>query len=284
MLTDTHAHLDFPEFAEDLDALISRAEAAGVRRIISIGTTLESSQRAIEIAERFPNVWAAVGVHPNAAQLAPDDVSSPLRELAGHPRVVALGETGLDYYRLPTTAAAMQSDDAVQGNESSESIGSSIHTEAIKAAQLRVFRQQLDLAVELGLNVVIHERASWDDTVAALQPYTGKLRAVFHCFGAGLAQAQQVIALGHLVSFTGIVTFKNAPLAQESAAGVPLDRFVVETDCPFLAPVPNRGKRCEPAHTRLTAQRIAELRGIPLETLATETEKTADSFFRFAAR
>jgi TatD DNase family protein len=219
-------------------------------------------------------------VHPNSADEAPEDVIIPLRELAQHPKVVAIGETGLDYYRLPSTKIT-SSTIAAFGNETPADVDASIQDGAIKAAQARVFEQQLDLAVELGLNVVIHERAAWADTVAMLGKYTGKLRAVFHCFGGDPQQAEEVLAMGHLVSFTGIVTFKNSVPAQESAAAVPLDRFMVETDCPFLAPAPNRGKRCEPAHVRLTAERIAELRGISLEALAIATEQTANRFFRF---
>jgi TatD DNase family protein len=283
MITDTHAHLDFPDFAEDLDAVIARAAEAGVHRIVTIGTSVEGSRRAIELAERFPNVWAVVGVHPNSAVEAPEDVITPLRELANHPKVVAIGETGLDYYRLPQESQLNYALSGI-GFTSAQLPGDSAHLAevgAIKAAQASVFEQQLDLAVELGLNVVVHERASWDDTIAQLEPYTGKLRAVFHCFGGSPVQAEQVLGMGHLVSFTGIVTFKNSAVAQESAVSVPLDRFMVETDCPFLAPVPNRGKRCEPAHTRLTAEKIAELRGIPLAAVAEATERTAGEFFRF---
>lgn len=282
MLTDTHAHLDFPDFAEDLDGVIARAEAAGVRRIITIGTSIEGSRQAIALAERFPNVWAVVGVHPNAADEAPEDVLTPLRELAAHPRVVAIGETGLDYFRLPSTQVqkAAVATEAL-GNVTPADIDVAIQDGAIKAVQARVFQQQLDLAVELGLNVVVHERASWADTVALLKPYTGKLRAVFHCFGGSPEQAAEIRALGHLVSFTGIVTFKKAPLAQESATVAPTGNFMVETDCPFLAPVPYRGKRCEPAYVRQTAEKIAALRGVTLESLAEETERTAESFYRF---
>jgi TatD DNase family protein len=283
MITDTHAHLDFPDFAEDLDAVIARAAEVGVHRIVTIGTSIEGSRRAIELAERFPDVWAVVGVHPNSAMEAPEDVITPLRELAKHPKVVAIGETGLDYYRLPQASQLNYALSGI-GFTSAQLPGDSAHLAevgAIKAAQASVFEQQLDLAVELGLNVVVHERASWEDTVALLKPYTDRLRAVFHCFGGSPVQAEQVLAIGHLVSFTGIVTFKNSAVAQESAASVPLDRFMVETDCPFLAPVPNRGKRCEPAHTRLTAETIAELRGIPLAAVAEATERTAGEFFRF---
>jgi TatD DNase family protein len=140
---------------------------------------------------------------------------------------------------------------------------------------------QLDLAVELGLNVVIHQRASWADTLDVLKDYTGKVRGVFHCFGGTPEEAALVAALGHLVSFTGIITFKNAEQVRATAASVPADGYMVETDCPYLAPVPYRGKRAEPAHTRLVAEMIAKVRGIPLEQVAEETTRTAESFFRF---
>ncbi|MGV3532140.1 MAG: TatD family hydrolase [Chthoniobacteraceae bacterium] len=284
MLTDTHAHLDFPEFEADFPAMLARAQEAGVQRIITIGTSLESSRRAIELAERYPQIWAAVGVHPNAAIEAPADVLTPLRELARHPKVVAIGETGLDYYRLPSRLAAHDKAPEVTalGNETTDDVGHAVQDGAIKTAQASVFQQQLDLAVELGLNVIIHERSSWDDTVAALEPYTGKLRAVFHCYGGPIDRARSVIAKGHLVSFTGIVTFKNAQIAQESAAQVPDGSFMVETDCPFLAPIPHRGKRCEPAFTRQTAAAIGALRSTTLEAIAAQTEETANTFFRFA--
>jgi TatD DNase family protein len=285
MLTDTHAHLDFPDFSADLDAILARADAAGVKRIITIGTTIEGSRRAIALAERYPQVWATVGVHPSNADEAPDDVQTPLRELAAHPKVVALGECGLDCHRLPSSrmheaAVATQA----LGNETPADVAASIRDGAYKAKQAHIFRQQLDLAVELGLNVVIHERDAWTDTLDLLEPYTGRLRAVFHCFGKSIDHARQVIERGHLVSFTGIVTFKNAGPVKDTVANVPVGAFMVETDCPFLAPVPFRGKRCEPAHVRDTASYIASHRGVSLEAIAAEAEATADRFFRFSDR
>jgi TatD DNase family protein len=144
-----------------------------------------------------------------------------------------------------------------------------------------LFRQQLGLCVELGVNAVIHQRDSWDDTLTILREFTGKVRGVFHCFGGTLAQAREVIALGHLVSFTGIVTFKNARQVQATAQNIAADQFMVETDCPYLAPAPDRGKRCEPAHTRRVAEQIAQLRGMSLEEIGALTTKTAREFFRF---
>ena len=153
---------------------------------------------------------------------------------------------------------------------------------AWKSAQADAFRMQLDLALELGLNVVIHQRSAWEDTLEVLRPYSGKLRGVFHCFGGTPEEAAEVAALGHLVSFTGIITFKNAEQVRLTAAAVPADGYMVETDCPYLAPVPYRGKRAEPAHTRLVAEKIAEVRGITLEEVAEATTRTAEGFFRFS--
>ena len=280
MLTDTHAHLDFPEFADDLPALLDRAAAAGVSRILTIGTSVESSRRAVALAEQYPQVFAVIGVHPNSADEAAPGFIDDIRALAQSPRVVGLGETGLDYHRLPGTTQRRTALDVI-GDESTTDLEAAIHAAAIKNQQAIVFEQQLDLAAELGLNVVIHERDAWEDTLGILQNRANKVRAVFHCFGKAPAQADAIRALGHLVSFTGIVTFKNAPDAQATARTVPGDAFMVETDCPFLAPVPFRGKRCEPAHTRHTAEFIAHLRGESLPDLAARTTATADAFFRF---
>ncbi|MCX6966712.1 MAG: TatD family hydrolase [Verrucomicrobia bacterium] len=260
MLIDTHAHLDFPEFEGELDAVLDRAAQAGVTRVVTIGTSVESSRRAVAIAQAHPAVYAAIGIHPGSATEAGPDALAALRELAQSPRVIAIGETGLDYYRLPGTGG----------------------DEAIKAAQAAVFQLQLDLAVECGLNVVIHQRGDClQDTLALLAPYQGKFRAVFHCFGGSPETAAALLALGHLVSFTGIVTFKNAGLMGGCAASVPDASYMVETDCPYLAPTPFRGRRCEPAYTRQIAEKIAALRNQPLERIAKTTTATAEAFFRF---
>ena len=258
MLIDTHAHLTFPDFARDMDGLLARAAEAGVTRVLTIGTTVESSRRAVELAEKYAGVFAVVGIHPDNAMEAAPGFIDEIRALAKSSRVVAIGETGLDYFRRTPERIAAE-----------------------KSTQASVFTQQLELAAELSLNVVIHERDSWDDTLAILAPFAGKVRAQFHCFGKSLAHAEAVLTDGHLVSFTGIVTFKNAAVVQETATRLPTGTFMVETDCPYLAPVPFRGKRCEPAHTRNTAEFIAEFRQQPLADLAAETTKTAESFFRF---
>jgi TatD DNase family protein len=284
MLVDSHAHLDFLDFANDLDQVLRRAAEAGVTRIVTIGTSIESSRRAIEFAEKYPAVYAAIGVHPSYVEGAEEDVMTPLRELAKHPRVVAIGETGLDYHHLPSEEVAKEKQVQVMTalrTETDEEIEAQIRDGAYKSKQASLFQQQLDLAVELGLNAVIHQRDAWEDTLKIIQPYTGKLRGVFHCFGGTLDQANEVLDLDHLVSFTGIVTFKNGAAVREVAAQIPLWKFMVETDCPYLAPVPFRGKRCEPAHTRIIAEAVAAARQVPLEEVAEATTETAEKFFRF---
>jgi TatD DNase family protein len=285
MLIETHAHLDYPDFAADFDDVLRRANEAGVTRIITIGTSVESSRRAVDLAEKYPNIFAVIGVHPTYVEEADEDVVTPLRELAKNPRVVALGETGLDYHRLPSVEIAKERTTQVFAKalqtSTEEQIEAGIHDGAYKSKQASLFQQQLDLAVELGLNVVIHQRDAWQDTLELMKPYTGKLRGVFHCFGGTLEQAKEVIDLNHLVSFTGIVTFKNGAVVRDVAAQVPMWKFMVETDCPYLAPVPFRGKRCEPAYTRFVAEAIAGARGVPLKDVAEMTTQTAEEFFRF---
>ncbi|PYI95894.1 MAG: TatD family deoxyribonuclease [Verrucomicrobia bacterium] len=284
MLIETHAHLDYPDFANDLEDVLRRAADAGVTRIITIGTSVESSRRAIDLAEKYPAVYAAIGVHPSYVEEAEEDVFTPLRELAKNSRVVAIGETGLDYHQLPSEKVAKEKQVQVMTalrTETDEEIEAQIRDGAYKSKQASLFQQQLDLAVELGLNAVIHQRDAWEDTLKIMEPYTGKLRGVFHCFGGSLDEANEVLDLDHLVSFTGIVTFKNGVAVREVAAQIPLWKLMVETDCPYLAPVPFRGKRCEPAHTRIVAETIAATRAVPLEEIAEATTETAEKFFRF---
>ncbi|RFC41954.1 MAG: TatD DNase family protein [Verrucomicrobia bacterium] len=265
MFTDTHAHLDFPDYASDLDAVLERARAADITRIITISTSIEGSARAVALAEAHPQIRAAVGVHPSYVDQSPSDILSPLRALAWHPAVVAIGETGLDYHRNSSAPEEPPAFASWQAN---------------RKRQALFFEQQLEIALETRLNVVVHQRDSWEDTLAILRPYSGRLSAVFHCFGGTLQQAHALLELGFCVSFTGIVTFKNAATVQETAAKLPAGSFFLETDCPFLAPIPHRGKRCEPAHTRLTAEYIAALRGEPIEALAAHTNAAADAFFQ----
>ncbi len=283
MLTDTHAHLDYEEFEKDLDAVVARAREAGVARIIAIGTNVESSRKAVGLAERFPEVFATVGVHPNEAGNVTGEWITELKRMAGHPRVVAIGEAGLDYHRLPGAKLENPFEDALAVGVAEDPVETSrrIVDEEFKNTQADVFHAQLDLAVELGLNVVVHQRDAWEDTLDMLDAYAGRLQGVFHCFGGTPEDAREVIHMGHLVSFTGIVTFKNAAELRETVASVPGGKFMVETDCPYLAPEPDRGKRCEPRHARAVAERIAEARRMTLEHVAMDTTAAAEAFFRF---
>ena len=260
---DTHAHLDYPDYTPDLTDVIVRARSAGIAKIISIGTDLESSERAIRLAEQFDGVFAAVGWHPSNAHEAPDDIREPLRTLAKHPKVVAIGETGLDYHHLPSENPEATTDDDVR----------------YRQKQAVIFRQQMEVAVEFNLNCVIHQRAAWDDTIAQMKPFIGKTRGVFHCFGETVAHMKKVFEIGSLVSFTGIVTFKNAQNVRDCVAAAPLEKFMLETDCPYLAPVPYRGKRCEPAYVKEISEAVAQVKNCSLEELSLATCKTAIEFF-----
>ena len=260
---DTHAHLDFPDFRGEEDAVVRRAADAGISRIVTIGTERESSLRAISLAKRFDGVFAAVGWHPNDCLAAPDDVTADLERLAKQPKVVAIGEIGIDHYRLPSTRG-----------------GSAAEDEAFKARQVALFRQQLEVAAALGLNVVVHQRAAFEPCLEVFEPFADRVRGVFHCFVNDQAAAKRVIGLGSLVSFTGICTYKNAADVRETLASVPLDNLMLETDAPFLAPVPFRGKRCESAHVREISQVVAETLGVALEALSEATCETARDFFK----
>lgn len=254
---DTHAHLDYPDYAQDLGDVLARAQAAGISKIISIGTSLDSSRRAIRLAEQFPGVFAVIGWHPTEAG-APADLRPALRELAVHPKVVAIGETGLDYHRLP---------------------GGEDENARYKRRQAELFQQQLEVAAEFKMNCVIHQRDAFDDTLAQLKPFAGKVHGVFHCFGENTARMRQVLDLGCLVSFTGIVTFKNGRNVRDTVAATPLDKIMLETDCPYLAPVPYRGKRCEPAYIKEISETVAQVKMCSLETLSAATCRTAEGFF-----
>lgn len=262
---DTHAHLDFPDFADDLPQVIERAQSAGIMRFICIGTDLDSSAQAIKLAEQYPCVYAAVGWHPSHVTAAPPDVRPALHTLARHPKVVAIGETGLDYYRLPSTQNA----------------GSPADDEQYKQRQAELFRQQLEVATEAGLNCVIHQRGDClADTLALLRPFADRVRGVFHCFAGDADAMRRILALNSIVSFTGIVTFKNAQSVRDTVAATPLGKFMLETDCPYLAPVPYRGKRCEPAHVKEISEVVAKAKGCSLEELSAATCETAEKFFR----
>ncbi len=300
-LIDTHAHLDYSEFDADRDEVVRRAAEAGVTRIISIGTNLESSQRAIRLAEKYEGVFASVGVHPNDCGEAPEDAVDQLRVLATHKKVVAIGETGLDYHYLPSRNSTHLREialprttivGALETRPTQPSPTDMAADAAHKSRQAQFFRAQLELALELGKPVVIHQRDSFEDVVKVIEESLAKdnrgrnaaptgagLRGVFHCFGENLERAQRVLAIGFHISFTGILTFKNAVALREVAASLPPDRVMVETDCPFLAPQPHRGKRCEPAHTRLTAEQLAAVTGRSLGEIADITTAMARRFF-----
>jgi TatD DNase family protein len=260
---DTHAHLDYPDFAQDLAQLVERAEAAGITRIITIGTDLESSARAIALTERFENVYAAVGWHPSDAAKAPEDLRPELRKLAQHAKVVAIGETGLDYHRLPSKNPQLGPGD----------------DEIYKGKQAEIFRQHLEVAAELGLNCVIHQRDCILDALEQLEPFAGRVKGVFHCFVDDIATMQRILGMGSLVSFTGILTFKNAQNVRDTLAATPLEYFMLETDSPYLAPVPFRGKRCEPAYVREIAQTAAQVKGCTMDELSRATCLAAELFF-----
>jgi TatD DNase family protein len=259
---DTHAHLDYPEYEKDFAEVLARAQNAGITKIISIGTSLDSSRRAVALAEKHPAIYAAVGWHPSEALAAPEDLRPALCELAKHPKAVAIGETGLDYYRLPSSQNGNAADDAHYKNRQAE-----------------IFRQQLEVAAEFNLNAIIHQRASFDDTLAQLKPFAGKVRGVFHCFGESVARLQEVLAIGSLVSYTGIVTFKNGQNIRDAVAATPLGKFMLETDCPYLAPVPHRGQRGEPSFVKEISETVAQVKMISLDELSAVTCRTAQEFF-----
>ena len=267
MLTDTHCHLASSRFDQDRDAVIRRAVEAGVTRMITIGCDLDDSPSCVELSESHPEVYATVGIHPcYVTEIEAEDWLDQLRRLAGRNRVAAIGEIGLDYFHP-----------APDGHSE----------EGYRQRQREVFTQQLELAAELGLNVVVHQRdrdtegtPCWRDIQEIIVPFEGRLRAVFHCFIHDAAEAQKALDQNHLISFTGVATYKSARDVQATAAAVAAGSFMLETDAPYLTPVPHRGQRCEPAHTRNTAEHIAQLRGQLLEQIAAETSAAADNFFR----
>ena len=257
LLVDSHAHLDQPEYDRDLEEVISRAVGAGVGRIITIGLDAVSSRRSIDLAEKYPAVYATVGLHPSSAEMYSDTLMAELKSLARHPKVVGIGETGLDFYRK----------------------------RAPREAQERAFRGQLDLAADLGLPVVIHDREAHDrviDMIAEWIVGRGKnlvRRGVMHCFSGDVAMAQRIVGMGFFVSIAGPVTYPNAKRLVEVVRSVPLSHLMVETDCPFLAPQLHRGKRNEPAYVRSVAEKIAQLKGCSVEQVAAETTETACRLF-----
>lgn len=280
MLIDTHCHLDFPDFDSDRSEVIQRALSAGVTRLICIGTNLATSRAAIALASAHSQIYATVGLHPSEVPAAPASAVDQLAQLAQHPKVVALGECGLDYHRLPSRSSpSFAASSSITGGTFPGSENLILADAEQKNRQAIFFQEQIDLALQRKLNLVIHQRDSYADTLATLQPYTGRLHAVFHCFSGTLAQAQELISLGHFVSFTGIVTFKNAREIHSCAQSLPLGSFFLETDSPYLAPEPHRGQRAEPAHTLAVAEKVASLRGQTLPEIARATSAAAEKFF-----
>jgi|TARA_Y100000034_G_scaffold4808_2_gene5571 TatD DNase family protein len=246
---DTHAHLTYDDLRTQLPDVIDRAHEAGVEAIICVGTDLASSRTSIEISEEFSSVFASVGVHPHDAKEAPDDYLDQLRELASHSKVVSIGEMGLDFYRNLSP----------------------------KEIQRDVFKRQLYLAAELAMPAIVHNRDA-DEAVLEVLTAVRHSRFVVHCFSSDVEMARSVLDLGGIISFTGIVTFgKNT--TKDVLRSVPLEAVMLETDCPFLAPVPNRGKLNEPANVSHIALKIAEIRGETLDLVAEGTTSTARSFF-----
>jgi TatD DNase family protein len=255
MLVDSHCHLDFPEFAPELDAVVARARRAGIVRMVTICTRLDQFDRVLAIAERFPEVYCSVGVHPHDAG---DDWGydpATLIALARHPKVVGIGETGLDYF----------------------------YEHSPRDAQQHSFRAHIAAARDTGLPLIVHTRDAESDTLAILEEEQarGAFPGLIHCFSGSEYLAEKSIELGLSISLSGILTFKKAEAVRAAAAGVPHDRLLVETDAPYLAPVPHRGKRNEPAFVVHTAAVAAQLTGLAPDALA---QRTTENFFRLFAK
>ncbi len=256
-LADSHCHLDDAQFSADREAVVDRARAAGVRYMLAIGTGEgpPDLETAIRLAERWPFIYATVGVHPNDALKADRDTFSHLKRLFAHPKVKAVGEIGLDY-----------------------------HWDVPKEAQIPVFLEQLSIASAAQLPVVIHTRDAWKDTMDMLREHwTGSnAGGVMHCFTGDAQQARECLDLGFYLAFGGVTTFPKSAATREAARLTPLDRLLLETDAPYLAPVPKRGKRNEPAFVAHTAKTIAEVRGLSLEDLGTATTRNFERLFAIA--
>jgi len=255
MLVDSHCHLDFPDFGPELDDVVARARAAGVGTMLTIGTRLKSFEGVRRVAERFDDVWCSVGIHPHEAAEEPIEESAALVERAQHPRVVGIGEAGLDYY----------------------------YEHSPKADQIRNFRAHIAASRETGLPLIVHARDADDDLCEILSEESGRgaFPGLIHCFSSTAKLARTALDLGMMISISGIVTFKKAEELRAIVAEVPLDRLLVETDAPYLAPVPRRGKRNEPAFVAHTAEAVARIKGVETGKLA---EATTDNFFRLFSK
>jgi TatD DNase family protein len=255
MLVDSHCHLDFPDFAEERAAIVARALAAGIGRMVTISTRVRRFQQILEIAENFNEVYCSVGTHPHNAAEELDVTAAELLRLSAHPKVVGIGEAGLDYY----------------------------YDKSPREAQARGFRTHIAAARDTGLPLVIHARSADDDMAAILEDETGKgaFPFILHCFSSGRRLAEIGVALGGYVSFSGILTFKNSDELRAIAADIPRDRLLVETDAPYLAPVPFRGKRNEPAFVAHTAKVLADTIRVSEDEIAAIT---TDNFFRLFSK
>ena len=251
MYFDSHAHLTEDCFAQDFDTVVDNMKAASVTGMMEIGFDLPSSERAVQLAKRFDWVHAAVGSHPDDAEQVDEARIAVYRGLCRNPRVKAIGEIGLDYH----------------------------YEEPGREVQKRAFRMQLALAQELSMPVVIHEREAHEDGLRILEEFP-TIRGVFHCFSGSYEMAKELIKRGWYIGFTGVVTFKNARKAVETAANIPLDRILIETDCPYMAPEPFRGRRCDPSLVPYVAKKIADLRGLSPESVAAATAENAKRCFR----
>ena len=253
-MIDSHCHLDFPHFDEDRDEVLGRAVGVGLTALVNPGTDLKSSQRAVALTERYDYVYAAVGVHPHDASTLSREILSELRQLASHPKVVAIGEIGLDYYR----------DLSPRGQ------------------QRAAFEAQLALAADLDLPVIIHQREAAADVMDVLRDWAEADHpgAVLHAFSGDEAMASEAISLGFLVGVGGPLTFKNARRLPELVPSLPLNCLLIETDAPYLTPHPYRGKRNEPAYVALVAERLAELRGLSLDELLHQVNDNTSRLFR----
>ena len=255
MLVDSHCHLDFPDFASELDDVVARARAAGIGRIVTISTRVKKHAQVLAIAEKFPDVFCSVGTHPHSAKDETDITAKDLIARASHPKIVAIGEAGLDYH----------------------------YDKSPRADQAKSFREHIAAARTTGLPLVIHSRDCDADMARILEEETGRgpFPAVLHCFTGGRDLAFKAIQLGLYISFTGILTFKNSGELRDIAAALPAERVLVETDAPYLAPMPYRGKRNEPAYVVETAKVLAQACGVSAEAIA---RQTTDNFFRLFAK
>ena len=253
MLFDTHAHLDDSAFDADRAALLAALPGAGLSFVMNPGCSLASSRAAVALAEQYPYVYAAVGSHPDAADEVNDETIQAYRALAAHPRVLAIGEIGLDYH----------------------------YEDIPRAIQQQAFRAQLALAAELDLPVIVHDREAHADCLAIIGAFP-QVTGVFHCFSGSAEMAKELVSKGWYIGFTGVLTFKNARRAVEAAAAIPLERIVLETDCPYMSPEPHRGRRNDPRNLPYMAQKLAEIKGIPPDQAAAQTLANGKRLYRLS--